>query len=162
MVSEARDLVCKCLTFDPFGRLQLEKVLNHPWFNAKDTDWYNIAVDISLAYPIKNINIDEEQHDEDSDVIADCEAGVQAPDNCRKESGVESGSNSFEKNEQSNNNNGLSFQFIIAFVMFCYCRFTSREARNNDREGSKHFTCKKKCKNFCIASKGHGLQYTCF
>ncbi|KAE9550028.1 hypothetical protein FO519_006756 [Halicephalobus sp. NKZ332] len=101
---EARDLVCKCLTFDPFSRLPLEKVLNHPWFNAKETDWYNIAVDISLAYPIKNMSVDEEQPDEDSDAIVDCEADIRVAENCRKESGVASGSNSFEKQEQSNNN----------------------------------------------------------
>ncbi|UMM24271.1 hypothetical protein L5515_004582 [Caenorhabditis briggsae] len=37
--SEVKDLISKCLTFDPFQRCSLEAILNHPWVKQQPLSW---------------------------------------------------------------------------------------------------------------------------
>uniref|UniRef100_A0A914C3W7 non-specific serine/threonine protein kinase n=1 Tax=Acrobeloides nanus TaxID=290746 RepID=A0A914C3W7_9BILA len=45
---EARDLIEKCLTFDPFSRISLDEVLKHPWLARPTADWLNLTVTLKL------------------------------------------------------------------------------------------------------------------
>lgn len=37
--AEVKDLISKCLTFDPFQRCSLEAILNHPWVKQQTLSW---------------------------------------------------------------------------------------------------------------------------
>lgn len=61
--SEARDLIEKCLVFDPFNRPSFEDVLNHVWLAKPTPDWLALTAGTSLN-TCEDAEIDEKDDDE--------------------------------------------------------------------------------------------------
>ncbi|GMT18719.1 hypothetical protein PFISCL1PPCAC_10016 [Pristionchus fissidentatus] len=75
--AEARDLISRCLHFDPFSRCSLEEMLAHPWLRRDRPSWTTLATRLdSLSSPStatenkENIDQDED-HSEELEEIAD-------------------------------------------------------------------------------------------
>ncbi|EPB73077.1 kinase domain protein [Ancylostoma ceylanicum] len=41
--AEAKDLIARCLAFDPFSRCSLEEILKHPWVTKHCADWLTLS-----------------------------------------------------------------------------------------------------------------------
>lgn len=41
--AEVKDLISRCLAFDPFQRCSLEAILNHPWVKQKSPTWETLT-----------------------------------------------------------------------------------------------------------------------
>lgn len=98
--SELHDLICKCLTFDPFARISLENILKHSWFDVEIPDWVDISANISLNSAEKKDSIEEEQSNEKDGDVTDSPVALECS---RKESGVISGSALFDENVENEN-----------------------------------------------------------
>uniref|UniRef100_A0AC34Q1K1 Protein kinase domain-containing protein n=1 Tax=Panagrolaimus sp. JU765 TaxID=591449 RepID=A0AC34Q1K1_9BILA len=97
---ELHDLICKCLTFDPFARISLESILKHTWFDVEIPEWIDISANISLNSAERKDSIEEEQQDGKEEEVQD--SRVRLTDS-RKESGVVSGSALFDENVENGN-----------------------------------------------------------
>ncbi|GMR42031.1 hypothetical protein PMAYCL1PPCAC_12226 [Pristionchus mayeri] len=73
--SEARDLISRCLHFDPFARCSIEDMLSHPWLRRERPSWAELATRLdstpSSASDNKE-NVDQtEEHSEELEEIHD-------------------------------------------------------------------------------------------
>uniref|UniRef100_A0A0N5AQY7 non-specific serine/threonine protein kinase n=1 Tax=Syphacia muris TaxID=451379 RepID=A0A0N5AQY7_9BILA len=63
---EAKDLIEKCLRFDPFARYSLEEIMGHPWVLAPTADWLTLSAS-SAKVPTTNYATDSLVEDLDDD-----------------------------------------------------------------------------------------------
>jgi serine/threonine protein kinase len=62
--SEAKALIEKCLSFDPFNRPQLDDVLNDPWLTKTTPDWLTLTASTNVT------TIEQSQNDEKEEDMA--------------------------------------------------------------------------------------------
>ncbi|CAI4230731.1 unnamed protein product [Auanema sp. JU1783] len=63
--ADARDLVSRCLAFDPFTRCTLEDILNHPWCKKQTCNWVTLSATTNTNNATQSS--DDEQADKDKD-----------------------------------------------------------------------------------------------
>ncbi|VDM63047.1 unnamed protein product [Angiostrongylus costaricensis] len=88
--AEAKDLIAKCLAFDPFSRCSIEEILRHPWFAQHSFDWLAISAASEKHLHENPANEDEREHSEELEEI------VEEAENSRKDDNDEDDINSSE------------------------------------------------------------------
>ncbi|CAD6188546.1 unnamed protein product [Caenorhabditis auriculariae] len=56
--AEAKDLISKCLAFDPFARCSLDAILNHPWLRKPTSDWTTLTAKVSAGVAAKDAAVE--------------------------------------------------------------------------------------------------------
>lgn len=51
LITEAKDLIKKCLQFDPFVRISLKDIAEHTWVKAPTADWFTLSASASVVSP---------------------------------------------------------------------------------------------------------------
>ncbi|PAV83272.1 hypothetical protein WR25_19818 isoform C [Diploscapter pachys] len=65
--AEAKDLIQRCLSFDPFSRCTIEAIFNHPWLKKSSPDWLVLSAATGSNHKEQNKENDEE-HDESEEL----------------------------------------------------------------------------------------------
>ncbi|KJH42424.1 kinase domain protein [Dictyocaulus viviparus] len=74
--AEAKDLIAKCLAFDPFSRCSIEEILRHPWVNQTTFDWLEISAATGKNLGEDSGKEDEREHSEElEEIVEEAEAG---------------------------------------------------------------------------------------
>ncbi|KAI1721264.1 protein kinase domain-containing protein [Ditylenchus destructor] len=61
---EVRDLIEKCVSFDPFARPTLEEVMKHPWMKMHTPDWMDLSISAGIRFPfLPSSSEDDEEED---------------------------------------------------------------------------------------------------
>ncbi|VDM37629.1 unnamed protein product [Toxocara canis] len=61
---EAKDLMERCLRFDPFARCSLDEVVSHPWVHSSTADWLTLT---AIADETNNAHTDCDSQEDRSD-----------------------------------------------------------------------------------------------
>lgn len=90
--AEAKDLIARCLAFDPFSRCTIEEILRHPWVVKSTGDWLTMSSatgDSALEKPSKD---DEREHSEElEEIVEEAESDAKNDDEDAESSEGESG-----------------------------------------------------------------------
>ncbi|EYC22639.1 hypothetical protein Y032_0017g3470 [Ancylostoma ceylanicum] len=68
--AEAKDLIARCLAFDPFSRCSLEEILKHPWVTKHCADWLTLSAQAGKNLTDKPKE-DERDHSEEFEEIVE-------------------------------------------------------------------------------------------
>nr|CDJ98418.1 Serine threonine protein kinase-related domain containing protein [Haemonchus contortus] len=68
---EAKDLIARCLQFDPFSRCTIEDILRHPWVTKPTADWLTLSAAAGKAINEKEAKDDEREHSEELEEIGE-------------------------------------------------------------------------------------------
>ncbi|KAK6028145.1 hypothetical protein OSTOST_05814 [Ostertagia ostertagi] len=69
--SEAKDLIARCLAFDPFSRCSIEEILRHPWVTRPCADWLTLSAAAGDTMSEKEPKDDEREHSEELEEIGE-------------------------------------------------------------------------------------------
>ncbi|VDL78202.1 unnamed protein product [Nippostrongylus brasiliensis] len=90
--AEAKDLISRCLAFDPFSRCSMEEILRHPWVTKPCADWLTLSATSGDSMHEKAPKVDEQEHSEELEEIAeDAEKDRKSNDDEEESSEGESG-----------------------------------------------------------------------
>ncbi|KAJ1365612.1 Serine/threonine-protein kinase prk-2 [Parelaphostrongylus tenuis] len=79
--AEAKDLIAKCLAFDPFSRCSIEEILRHPWVTQPSFDWLAISAASEKTLHEHPRNEDERENSEELEEIVEEAEDSQKDDN---------------------------------------------------------------------------------
>ncbi|KIH59086.1 hypothetical protein ANCDUO_10698 [Ancylostoma duodenale] len=65
---KAKDLIARCLAFDPFSRCSLEEILKHPWVTKHCADWLTLSAEAGKNL-VDKPKEDERDHSEEFEEI---------------------------------------------------------------------------------------------
>uniref|UniRef100_A0A0K0DBW9 non-specific serine/threonine protein kinase n=1 Tax=Angiostrongylus cantonensis TaxID=6313 RepID=A0A0K0DBW9_ANGCA len=89
--AEAKDLIAKCLAFDPFSRCPIEEILRHPWVAQPSIDWLAIS-----AASEKHLHENPANEDERGEWLSENKLGKYKAESRRKDDNNEDDINSSE------------------------------------------------------------------